>query len=123
MSKTQRVWAISFSGYFEDFLIGKKPTYKELEQRVKELESSVPGQRTSESRDIAGLRKEMKDFLSMSPSDVKEAPAQDVEKIVEELRIHQVELEMQNEELRRAQLELQKSRNKFSDLYDSAPVG
>ena len=51
------------------------------------------------------------------------SPDENVEKLIQELRVHQIELEMQNEELRNAQAELAESRDRYFDLYDLAPVG
>jgi PAS domain S-box-containing protein len=56
---------------------------------------------------------------SMAPS----TGSEDTERILHELRVHQIELEMQNEELRQAHLELAESRARYFDLYDRAPVG
>lgn len=46
-----------------------------------------------------------------------------IEELIHELEVHRFELEMQNQELRMAQLELERSRNKYLELYDFAPVG
>ncbi|MFA5376257.1 MAG: PAS domain S-box protein [Dehalococcoidia bacterium] len=46
-----------------------------------------------------------------------------LKQVEENLRLHQVELEMQAEELRQAHVALEKSRDKYLDLYEFAPVG
>jgi PAS domain S-box-containing protein len=56
-------------------------------------------------------------------TDLKKLSSGDVQSLVHELEVHQIELEMQNEELRRVQHELEEARNRYSDLYDFAPIG
>lgn len=51
-----------------------------------------------------------------------DAPA-DMQRLVQELQVHQIELEMQYEELLMAQAEAENSRSQYVDLYDFAPVG
>lgn len=69
------------------------------------------------------LRQQAEASLSRLPKDTANLSAADLERLVHELRIHQVELQLQNEALRGHQEELQIARDKYTELYDFAPVG
>jgi PAS domain S-box-containing protein len=69
------------------------------------------------------LRKRAEALLQESPGRFDPVSADEIPKLLHELRVYQAELEMQNEELRRTQDELISSRDRFVQLYDQAPVG
>ena len=47
----------------------------------------------------------------------------DARRMLHELQVHQIELELQNEELKQAKAEVDAGLEKYTDLYDFAPVG
>ncbi len=73
------------------------------------------------------LRRHAEDRLrSEQGSAVFFPPSGESQRLIHELQVHQIELEMQNEELRRAWDErdqMEAMLGKYSDLYDFAPVG
>ena len=87
------------AGMTQDENLTKKPG--DLRTRAEELLH----QKVTDREDISGLLPE------------------DAQRLLHELQVHQIELEMQNDELRKAQLELGESRDRYLDLYDYAPVG
>jgi PAS domain S-box-containing protein len=58
-----------------------------------------------------------------SPKDLTTLSREEALRLVHELRVHQIELKMQNDELCRAQAELNATRERYFDLYNLAPVG
>lgn len=56
-------------------------------------------------------------------AEIEAMPKEALQKMIHELHVHEFELEMQNDELRRSQVELDAVRQRYFDLYDLAPVG
>jgi PAS domain S-box-containing protein len=81
----------------------------------------------SSSDKAADLRMRAEEAVDGKPDSVPEnleaLSPDEIQQMLHELRVHQIELEMQNEELRRTQVELETARERYFSLYDLAPVG
>ena len=75
----------------------------------------------------AGMRRraerKLADKTGLSHSARKPLSPEESKSVLHELEVHQVQLEMQNDELRRAYEALDAARESYFDLYDMAPVG
>lgn len=101
-------------------------TKKQLRREVRVLRSGG-----AESKQVKGALADANELRRCAEQQLKAKDAetdypqtkQELERLVHELQVHQIELEMQNDELRRTEAELAKTRDKYSDLYDFSPVG
>jgi len=69
------------------------------------------------------LRKKAEKMLNSDTALIQNLSDEEVRNLAHELQVHQIELEMQNDELRKSQQALEESRDEYTDLYDFAPVG
>lgn len=76
------------------------------------------------NRSAEELRRQAEERLKKSkPKVATPLTPEEMQRLIQELEVHQIELDMQNEELQQARLELEKSLSQYTDLYDFAPVG
>ncbi len=77
----------------------------------------------TKNRGDDALRQRAEERFRRVAADSAAMASTDVRALVQELGVHQVELEIQNEELREAQEALIEARDRYQDLYELAPVG
>ena len=73
--------------------------------------------------DLVRLREKAEQLNRRALHELPKVTPQNVESLVHELRVHQVELELQCEELHSLQAEAEESRNRYRELYESIPIG
>ncbi len=81
------------------------------------------GQDRKPPRGTPNLRKKAEARLQSKTPGVQDLSHDEISVLVHELQVHQIELEMQNDELRQGQISLEEANRKYSDFYDFAPVG
>jgi len=69
------------------------------------------------------LREQAEEIIKQRSEDSLVSPQSDIMELIHELNIHQVELEVQNEELKRAHTEISLLHKEYTDLYEFAPCG
>ena len=85
--------------------------------------TTSPSRSEQRATEKALLRQKAEEQVHDEENDFGPKSPDEVRRLVHDLQVHQVELEMQNDQLRLQQLELETARERYAQLYDFAPVG
>lgn len=69
------------------------------------------------------LRRKAEETAARAPKSLEILSKEETNQLIHELQVHQIELEMQNEQLHITQIELHQERKRYIDLYNLAPIG
>lgn len=79
--------------------------------------------KNGQKSDKDDLRKRAEEMARIQPEHLDRLSPAEVRSLIQELQVHQIELELQNEELRNTQKALEDARNRYFRLYHNAPMG
>lgn len=83
----------------------------------------MAARKTATSSDASELRRLAEQQLNVKSSETDfYQKYTETQRLFHELQVHQIELEMQNAELRQARCELESALERYADIYDFAPV-
>ncbi len=69
------------------------------------------------------LRDRAEAILAAMPQESSDGSQFEIRRLIHDLSVHQIELELQNEELRNTQIQLEYARDRYTRLYHQAPEG
>ena len=78
---------------------------------------------SAKSGNTPDLRPKAEKILKKRKGESSDLPTEDLLRLVHELEVHQIELELQNEELIQARAGMEAALNQYSNLYDFSPAG
>jgi PAS domain S-box-containing protein len=82
---------------------------------------SAPSSKRPRSKSLRHLAE--RQVTKRSSVDLEVLSPDEIRRLVHEMEVHKVELEIQNEQLRETQREAEEARDSYRDLYESAPIG